>query len=68
LLERRVFTEGASPQDARKFRRLATVEAERLIALLNDWFTTQETIRPQTNGGHRTVRLGLGVYIFEEEE
>jgi hypothetical protein len=68
LLERRVFTEGASSQDARKFRRLATVEAERLIALLNDWLTTQEKIRPQVTGEHHTVRLGLGVYIFEEEE
>lgn len=67
ILERRVIGEGVSLQDARKFRRFATSEAEKLLDLLNDWITTQETFRRYEDPEIQTARIGLGVYIFEEE-
>jgi hypothetical protein len=67
MLERRVLGEGVSLQDARKFRRFATIEAEKLLELLNDWITTQDTFRRYEDPDIRTARIGLGVYLFEDE-
>ena len=67
LLERRVFSETDSPQEVRRFRRLATLEAEKLIQLLNDWLTTQEKIRGSSRSTDKNCRFGLGIYLFEDE-
>jgi hypothetical protein len=67
MLERRVLGEDVALQDARKFRRFATVEAEKLLELLNDWITTQDTFRRFEHSETRTARIGLGVYLFEDE-
>jgi hypothetical protein len=67
LLERRVFGDGFSQQDARKFRRLATIEGEKLLEMLNDWITTQESVRKQPFEESEGIRLGLGIFLFEED-
>ena len=56
-----------TPSAARKFRRFATGEAERLLDMLNDWMATQETFRREGSSENRQVRLGLGVYLFEDD-
>jgi len=67
ILERRVYGEGLSAQDARKFRRFASIEAERVLEMLNDWITTQQAFGTNDDDQKRAFRLGLGVYVFESD-
>lgn len=66
ILERRVYGENLSAQDARKFRRFAGVEAERLLEMLNDWISTQQAFGANDEE-NRSFRFGLGVYLFESD-
>ena len=64
LFQRVVFNNRVDAKMAPLFRRMTNEQGQQFLEMLDDWLATHEL--PEGQAGDR-VRLGVGVYLFQDE-
>lgn len=66
-LERRVYSDRLSPREAVKLERIAREKGIQLLEELDDYIASHETWTSDSRQGKKRVRVGLGIYLFEDK-
>ncbi len=66
MLERRVYSDQLGSQEAKRFRKVAEERAKELLEELDDLIAANETWAPDGKSRKKQVRVGLGIYLFED--
>lgn len=65
-LERRVYSDQMDPKEIEKFKNVANEKAKDLLEELDDLVASRETWVGTRKKQNRRVRVGLGIYLFED--
>lgn len=66
-LERRVYSEALDISDAQALKSFASEKAEILLEEIDNWIADREARTSQADNPSDQARVGLGVFVFEEE-
>ena len=66
-LERRVYGDLLSVAESQRFQKIASEDAEELLERLNTWISEKEGNRAAAKEHGKKKRIGLGIYLFEED-
>ena len=66
MLERRVYSDRLSKGDSQQFEVIAEENAIKLLEELDDWIASHEIWHNKSRAQKKTVRIGLGVYLFRD--
>jgi hypothetical protein len=66
-LERRVYGDLLSAAESQQFQKIAAGDAEELLERLNTWISEREGNRTAVKDQGKKKRIGLGIYLFEED-
>lgn len=64
--QRKVMYRGIAPQAMPAFRKLGAAQAQALLERLDRWLAAQLEAQPPAAPGSAHVRVGLGIYYFEQ--
>jgi hypothetical protein len=66
MLERRVYSDQLGLREAKQFRIVAEERAKELLEELDDLIAANETWTPDGKSRKKKIRVGLGIYLFED--